>query len=164
MKKTTKSKPELATFGAGCFWHVEETFRTLKGVTKTEAGYMGGAMQKQAYKAVCTDRAGHVEVVQLEFDPNLISYEKLLEKFWRIHDPTTPNRQGYDIGSQYNSVIFYHNAEQKKKAEKSKQDLDSKEIFGEPIVTEVRKAGTFWKAEDYHQKYLMKRGRDSCAI
>ncbi len=163
-KKALKNKAQLATFGAGCFWHIEEAFRTLKGVVSTEVGYMGGEMKKLSYKDVCTDRTGHVEIVQLEFDSNIVSYEKILETFWKIHDPTTPNRQGYDIGSQYNSVIFYHNAEQKKIANKSKNDLMGKEIFGEKIVTEIRKAGTFWKAEDYHQKYLMKRNLDSCSI
>ncbi|MBI2044763.1 peptide-methionine (S)-S-oxide reductase MsrA [Candidatus Pacearchaeota archaeon] len=164
MLKTQKSKTELATFGAGCFWHVEEAFRTLKGVTKTEAGYMGGEMKKPSYKDVCTDRTGHVEVLQLEYDPKIISYEKLLEIFWKIHDPTTPNRQGYDIGSQYRSVIFYHSEEQKKIADKSKEKLTKIGVFGDPIVTEIIKTGKFWKAEDYHQKYLMKRGLKSCEV
>ena len=163
-KKDKTERTQLATFGAGCFWHVEEAFRKLKGIIKTEVGYEGGNMENPTYKDVHSDRIGHIEVTQIKFNPKIISYEKLLEKFWKIHDPTTPNRQGYDIGSQYNSVIFYHNAEQKKKAKKSRQDLENKGIFREKIVTEIRKAGTFWRAEDYHQEYLMKRGMDSCDI
>ncbi|MBI3623284.1 peptide-methionine (S)-S-oxide reductase MsrA [Candidatus Pacearchaeota archaeon] len=164
LKSKNKAKTEIATFGAGCFWHIEEAFRTLKGVLNTEVGYEGGKMQDPSYEDVSTHRTGHVEVLQLEFDPKIVSYEKLLEVFWKIHDPTTLDRQGLDIGNQYKSIIFYHTEEQKKKAEKSKKDLEKKGIFGDPIVTEIVKAGKFWKAEDYHQKYLMKRGLKSCAI
>ena len=149
MKKIIKSKfkIELATFGAGCFWHVEEAFRVLKGVISTEAGYMGGEMKNPSYKDVCTDRTGHIEVVQLEFDPNLISYEKLLEKFWKIHDPTTPNRQGYDIGSQYSSVIFYHNDKQRKEAVVSKAEIEEEKMYQVAIVTQIIPYDNFYRRE-----------------
>ena len=155
-------KTELATFGAGCFWHVEEAFRDIKGVVKTEVGYMGGTMNKPTYEDVCTDETGHAEVVQVEFDPKVIPYEKLLEVFWSIHDPTQKNRQRPDEGTQYRSVIFYHSEEQKKASEKSLKDHEKK--FDKPIATQIIKAGTFWKAVDYNQKYLMKRGLKTCGI
>jgi peptide-methionine (S)-S-oxide reductase len=153
---------EKATFGAGCFWHVEEAFREIKGVSKTEVGYMGGAMKNPTYEDVCTDETGHAEVVQVEFDPKIVSYDKLLEAFWTIHDPTQKNRQGPDEGTQYRSAIFYHSEAQKKAAEKSLKEAQKK--FKEKIATEITKAGTFYPAEEYHQKYLMKRGLKTCGI
>ena len=153
-------KYEIATFAAGCFWHVEEAFRTLKGVIDVISGYTGGHTEKPTYKEVCTDLTGHAEAVQVTYDPDLISYKKLLDVFWSTHDPTTMNRQGFDIGTQYRSGIFYYNEEQKKLAEESKKEVQKK--FKKPIVTEVVKAGTFFKAEEYHQKYLLKRGLKTC--
>lgn len=153
---------EKATFGAGCFWHVEEAFREIKGVVKTEAGYMGGTMKNPTYEDVCTDETGHAEVVQVEFDPKIVSYEKLLEVFWMIHDPTQKNRQGPDEGTQYRSAIFYHSEEQKKVAEKSLKETQKK--FKEKIATEIKKAGMFYPAEEYHQKYLLKKGLKTCGI
>ena len=152
---------ETATFAAGCFWHVEETFRVIKGVLKTTVGYMGGTMSKPTYEQVCTDRTGHAEVVQLEFDPKVVTYKDLLKVFWSTHDPTQKNRQGPDVGMQYRSAIFYHTPEQQKTAEQSLKDEQQK--HKQPIATEIVPAGTFWKAEDYHQQYLMKRGRNTCA-
>jgi peptide-methionine (S)-S-oxide reductase len=152
---------ELATFAAGCFWHVEETFRVIKGVLKTEAGYTGGTLNKPTYEQVCTDRTGHAEAVQLEFDPKVVAYKDLLKAFWSVHDPTQKNRQGLDVGTQYRSAIFYHTEQQKKTAEQSLKDEQKKRK--QPIATEIVAAGTFWKAEDYHQHYLMKRGRNTCA-
>ncbi len=153
---------ETATFAAGCFWHVEEAFRKLKGVKSTTAGYEGGTMKNPTYEHVCSDKTGHAEVVQIEFDPKQISYEQLLETFWQIHDPTTPNRQGLDVGTQYRSAIFYHNEKQKEIAEKSLQEQEKK--INKKIVTQIIPAKTFYKAEEYHQKYLMKKGLRSCGI
>jgi len=155
---------ELATFGAGCFWGVEETFRKLPGVIETAVGYMGGATERPTYEQVCSDRTGHAEVLQLTYDPDTISYEELLNVFWKSHNPTTLNRQGPDIGTQYRSAIFYHTPEQKVIAEKSKQELEASGTWKSAIVTEITAAQNFWPAEDYHQKYLMKRGEDSCHI
>lgn len=155
-----KGSIEQATFAAGCFWHVEEAFRVVKGVTKTEVGYMGGAMKNPTYEAVCTDETGHAEVVQLEFDPNVVSYKDLLQVFWSVHDPTQKNRQGPDEGTQYRSAVFYHTAEQKKIAEESKNAEQKKR--DKPIATEIVPAAAFYRAEDYHQQYLMKRGRNTC--
>ncbi len=151
---------EKATFGAGCFWHVEEAFREIKGVLKTEAGYAGGKMKNPTYEDVCTDETGHAEVVQLKFDPKIVPYEKLLDVFWTIHDPTQKNRQGPDEGTQYRSVIFYHTQEQKKIAEKSLKE--EQKHHKEKISTEITKANTFYRAEEYHQKYLMKKGSKTC--
>ena len=137
-----------ATFAAGCFWNVEEAFRNLEGVTSTKVGYTGGTTKKPAYKDVCNQETGHAEAVQLEYNPKKISYHKLLKTFWKIHDPTQLNRQGPDIGSQYRSAIFYHNKEQKQLAEKSKP---------KNALTEIVKASTFYKAEEYHQHYLEKK-------
>ena len=156
------SEKELATFGAGCFWGVEETFRTLPGVIETRVGYMGGNLENPTYEAVCTDQTGHAEVVQIEFDPSLITYDQLLAVFWVNHNPTELNRQGPDIGRQYRSVIFYHNEQQEQLAQKSKLNLEQSHKFSQPIVTEIVPAGTFYLAEDYHQKYLMKRGLNVC--
>ena len=157
-----KMKKEKATFGAGCFWGVEEAFRTLKGVISTSVGYMGGRMKNPTYKDVCTDKTGHAEVVQIEYNPSKISYDKLLDIFWSIHNPTTLNRQGLDFGTQYKSVIFYHNEKQKKKALQSKERLENSGKYKKPIVTEITKASEFYRAEDYHQKYLMKRNLRTC--
>ncbi|MFD1422908.1 peptide-methionine (S)-S-oxide reductase MsrA [Laceyella tengchongensis] len=154
----------LATFGAGCFWGVEETFRKLPGVLNTAVGYMGGTKENPTYEEVCTDKTGHAEVVQVEFDPEQITYADLLDVFWNNHNPTTLNRQGPDVGTQYRSVIFYHDETQKKLAEESKQALDRSGCFKNPIVTQVEPATTFWRAEEYHQRYLQKRGMDSCHL
>src|ERR687897_2015442 len=154
---------QMATFAAGCFWGVEEAFRQVKGVKSTTVGYTGGRFENPTYKVVCTHTTGHAEALLIEFDPNEVSYEQLLDVFWSIHDPTTKNRQGPDIGSQYRSMIAYHTREQELLAKKSKADLERSELFkGGAIVTEIIPAYTFYKAEDYHQKYYQKRGGGSC--
>jgi peptide-methionine (S)-S-oxide reductase len=153
-----------ATFGAGCFWGVEETFRTTPGVTETAVGYMGGHLQNPTYEAVCTNRTGHAEVVQLHYDATQVSYERLVEIFFQIHDPTTLNRQGPDIGTQYRSVVFTHDEDQQSEATRVKEQLDSSGRFRRPIVTEITPATTFWRAEEYHQKYVQKHGGSSCHI
>ena len=155
---------EKATFGAGCFWGVEETFRAVPGVTKTSVGYMGGSLKNPSYKDVCTDRTGHAEVVQVEFDPALVSYDTLLDVFWANHDPTTNNRQGPDWGTQYRSVVFYHSPEQEALARASMERLSKSGRFSRPIVTEIVPAADYWLAEDYHQQYLAKRGLSHCHI
>jgi peptide-methionine (S)-S-oxide reductase len=155
---------EKATFGAGCFWGVEETFRQLKGVVSTMVGYAGGTKDNPSYEDVCTDETGHAEVVEVEFDPGQISYDQLLDVFWSNHNPTTLNRQGPDVGRQYRSVIFYHSPEQKSTAAASKQKVDKSGRFPRPVVTQIEPAPKFWKAEDYHQQYLNKRGQTHCAI
>jgi peptide-methionine (S)-S-oxide reductase len=155
---------EKATFGAGCFWGVEETFRTLPGVKSTAVGYAGGTKDHPTYEDVCSDETGHAEVVEVEFDPQAIGYGKLLDVFWANHNPTTPNRQGPDVGTQYRSVIFYHSPEQKAEAEASKAALEKSGKHSRPIVTQIEPAPRFWPAEDYHQKYLQKRGQTHCAI
>jgi peptide-methionine (S)-S-oxide reductase len=155
---------QKATFGAGCFWGVEEVFRKLDGVTGTAVGYSGGTMENPTYEHVCTDETGHAEVVEVEFYPAKISYRQLLDVFWTNHDPTTRNRQGPDVGKQYRSVIFYHSPEQKAEAEESKNDLENAGRFRRPIVTEIEPAGKFYRAEEYHQRYLEKRGMSHCAI
>jgi peptide-methionine (S)-S-oxide reductase len=147
-----------ATFGAGCFWHVEDLLSKTKGVTSTAVGYIGGQLPNPTYEEVCTDQTGHAEAVEVEFNPDEISYEKLLDIFWHNHNPTTLNRQGPDIGNQYRSAIFYHNEIQKEIAEKSKQSLDSSKSFPDPIVTQIIPAPKFYKAEEYHQKYFKKQG------
>jgi peptide-methionine (S)-S-oxide reductase len=147
---------EIATFGAGCFWGVEAAFMKTKGVISTTVGYMGGELENPTYEDVCTNKTGHAEVVKIEFDSSIISYDELLDVFWTIHDPTQINQQGPDIGSQYRSVIFYHDEEQKNKAEKSKIQLEGSKQYLKPIATEITKAKTFYKAEEYHQKYLQK--------
>lgn len=159
-----KPSPETATFGAGCFWGVEEAFRVLPGVLKTEVGYSGGVTEHPTYEAVCTDLTGHAEVVNVTFDPAVIRYEKLLDVFWKNHNPTTMNQQGPDFGSQYRSVIFVHSPEQKKIAEASKKNLEQSGIWKRPIVTQIEDAKIFTPAEDYHQQYLMKRGLGSCHV
>lgn len=153
-----------ATFGAGCFWGVEAAFRKLQGVTDTAVGYMGGDLQNPTYEDVCTDTTGHAEVVQVEFDPSVISYSDLLDIFWQNHDPTTLNKQGPDVGSQYRSVIFFHDEAQKETATGSKNDLDKSGLFDSAIVTQIEAAQTFYKAEEYHQQYLEKKGQTSCKI
>jgi peptide-methionine (S)-S-oxide reductase len=155
---------EKATFGAGCFWGVEETFRALPGVKSTAVGYAGGTRENPSYEDVCSDETGHAEVVEVEFDPQAIDYTKLLDVFWANHNPTTPNRQGPDVGTQYRSVIFYHSPEQKAQAEASKAALEKSGKHSRPIVTQIEPAPRFWHAEEYHQKYLQKRGQTHCAI
>jgi peptide-methionine (S)-S-oxide reductase len=155
---------EKATFGAGCFWGVETTFRNIGGVTDAAVGYAGGKTENPTYEDVCTDETGHAEVVQVEFDPALVSYEKLLDVFWSNHNPTTLNRQGPDVGTQYRSVIFYHSPEQRAIAESSKAALDKSGKFRSPVVTQIEPAPKFYRAEEYHQRYLEKRGQSHCAI
>ncbi len=149
-------KGERACFGAGCFWGVEYVFAKFKGIIKTKVGYMGGEMENPTYEDVCTDETGHAEVLYLEFDPDKINYEKLLEIFWKCHDPTTKDRQGPDMGSQYRSLIFYYNDSQKKIAEKSKKEYEK--ILGKKIVTTIELAQEFYEGEDYHQQYYKKKG------
>jgi peptide-methionine (S)-S-oxide reductase len=149
-----------ATFGAGCFWHVEESFRVIKGVRKTAVGYMGGTLKNPTYEQVCTNTTGHAEVCQAEYDEKVVSYDDLLKVFWRIHDPTLRDRQGPDVGKQYRSVIFYQDEEQRNTAEKSLKDEQKKHKL--PIATEIVKVQTFYPAEEYHQKYLMKRNMRTC--
>ena len=153
---------ETATFGAGCFWGVEEAFRRIDGVADTAVGYSGGTAENPTYKDVCRGRTGHAEVVELQYDPAKVSYEKLLEVFWSVHDPTQLNRQGPDVGAQYRSVIFFHTPQQKAAATESRAALESSDRLGKPIVTEIVPASTFYRAEEYHQRYLEKRGQASC--
>ena len=159
---TTDSNATLATFAAGCFWGVEETFRQTDGVISTRVGYTGGTTQNPSYEMVCTDGTGHAEAVEVTYDPTKISYDALLKIFWDNYNPTTMNRQGPDIGSQYRSAIFYHSEEQKNTAEKSLKELDALGKWKSPIVTQIVPASTFYEAEDYHQQYLAKRGLGSC--
>jgi peptide-methionine (S)-S-oxide reductase len=155
---------ELATFGAGCFWGVEAAFRRLPGVTDVTVGYAGGHTANPTYKDVCTDETGHAEVVQVEFDPTKISYKQLLDAFWQLHDPTQVNRQGPDSGSQYRTAVLFHSPEQEAEAKASKAALDASGKFRRPIATEITSAGKFYRAEEYHQRYLEKRGAASCHI
>ncbi len=143
----------IATFGAGCFWCVEAIFKEVKGVQQVLPGYMGGGKVSPTYKEVCTGTTGHAEVAQIKFDPNEVNYEKLLEIFWIVHDPTTLNRQGNDVGTQYRSVVFYHNQDQKELAEKIRQRLDQSGAWSDPIITEITEASEFYPAEDYHHDY-----------
>ena len=159
-----EKKLGVATFAAGCFWGVEEAFRKLPGVHDTEAGYTGGSAEHPTYEQVCSGRTGHAEAVRVEFDPKKISYGKLLDAFFGMHDPTSKNRQGLDFGAQYRSVIFFHNKAQEKEARNKIGALGKSGKFWLPIVTEVKPAGEFWRAEEYHQRYLMKRGEASCRI
>jgi peptide-methionine (S)-S-oxide reductase len=156
--KKSETKPmnnelQVATFGAGCFWCTEAVFLNLKGVSKVVSGYEGGKVKNPSYREVCTGETGHAEVTQITFDPSKVSFEELLEVFWNTHDPTTLNKQGADEGTQYRSVVFYHNAEQKKVAEAYKKQLDASHVYKTPIVTEISPASTFYPAEDYHQNY-----------
>jgi peptide-methionine (S)-S-oxide reductase len=153
-----------ATFAAGCFWGVEATFRQLEGVTSTRVGYTNGHFDKPTYEDVCTDRTGHAEAVEVDFDPARISYDKLLEVFWDNHDPTQLNRQGADWGTQYRSAIFFHSPEQETAAKASKDTLEKSRRYSKPIVTQIAPATTFYEAEDYHQQYLEKRGLATCHI
>ena len=146
---------QLATFGAGCFWGIEYKLSKIPGVLETVVGYMGGRTQQPTYKEVCTDETGHAEVVQLKYDDSKLKYEDLLHSFWNMHDPTAMNRQGPDEGSQYRTAIFYHSEEQKNIAEKSKDELNASGLYSKPIATEIVPAAEFWRAEDYHQKYVM---------
>jgi peptide-methionine (S)-S-oxide reductase len=153
-----------ATFAAGCFWGVEATFRQLPGVISTRVGYTGGHTESPNYKEVCTDRTGHAEAVEVEYDPAKIAYDKLLDVFWENHDPTQLNRQGPDWGTQYRSAIFFHTPEQEAQAEASKDALEKSRRYSKPIVTQIVPAVRFYEAEDYHQQYLEKRGLASCQI
>jgi peptide-methionine (S)-S-oxide reductase len=153
-----------AIFAAGCFWGVEEAFRQLKGVTSTTVGYTGGTKKDPSYQDVCTGTTGHAEAVEVEFDPKQVSYDQLLIVFWQSHDPTTLNRQGPDHGTQYRSAIFYEDAEQEAAARRSKAELEKSGVFKRPIVTEIKPASEFYRAEDYHQQYFEKRGIKSCHI
>ena len=155
---------EKATFGAGCFWGVEAAFRQVHGVTATAVGYMGGDFKNPTYRDVCTDQTGHAEVVEVTFDPTQVSYEDLLKGFWENHDPTQLNRQGPDYGKQYRSVIFFHSPEQEAAARASKEALEKSGTYKRKIVTEIAPASDFWRAEEYHQQYLEKRGMASCHI
>lgn len=152
------SKLELATFGSGCFWCVEAIFQRVEGVEKVASGYSGGYVKNPSYKEVCEGTTGHAEVCQLSYDPEQVSYDELLEIFWQTHDPTTLNRQGNDVGTQYRSVVFYHNEDQKVLAEKYKKELDEAGIYQNPIVTEIAPYETFYVAEDYHQNYFNENG------
>ena|SRR5438093_4341810 len=153
---------EKATFAAGCFWQVEAEFRHMDGVTRTSAGYTGGSLEDPSYHDVCTDRTGHAEAVEVEFDPAVVSYEQLLDAFWSFHDPTQLNRQGPDVGTQYRSAIFTHTPEQERAAAASKERAQAR--FRRPIATQIVPAATFWPAEEYHQRYLEKRGLASCTL
>lgn len=154
---------QKATFAAGCFWGVELAFQQVEGVVETSVGYTSGQTKDPTYEQVCTGRTGHAEAVEVIFDPELVSYSELLNVFWKKHDPTTLNRQGPDIGTQYRSGIYYHNEEQKQLAEESKAKLDASGAYRSSIVTEITEASTYYPAEDYHQKYLEKRGMRSCS-
>ncbi len=154
---------EKATFGAGCFWGVEETFRQLDGVVETAVGYSGGTTEDPDYRQVCSGTTGHAEVVHLQFDPDRISYQQLLDVFWQCHDPTQVNHQGPDVGTQYRSVIFYHSPEQQELAEAARHRLTEAGRYTRPIATAIEPAGPFYRAEEYHQKYLAKRGMSSCS-
>ena len=158
------STTHKATFGAGCFWGVEATFRRVPGVVSTSVGYLGGSLPNPTYEDVCTDKTGHAEVVEVEYDPSKAAYDDLLTVFWESHDPTTLNRQGPDVGTQYRSAIFFHTPEQEAAARASKEKLERSGKFGRPIVTEITPASAFYRAEEYHQQYLEKRGLAHCAI
>jgi peptide methionine sulfoxide reductase msrA/msrB len=157
-----KQKLGKATFAAGCFWGVEEAFRTLPGVVSTKVGYTGGKLKNPTYEEVSTHTTGHAEAVEIEFDPSRISYEQLLDVFWKIHDPTTPDRQGPDVGSQYRSAIFFNDKKQETSAIASKERIEKSRIYKGKIVTQIVPVSEFYVAEDYHQQYLKKRGRTSC--
>ena len=154
----------IATFAAGCFWGVEAAFREIEGVSSTRVGYTGGWFDNPTYRDVCSGRTGHAESVEVTFDPAKVSYDRLLEVFWEIHDPTTLNRQGPDIGSQYRSVIFFHNNEQEAAARASKDKLQQSGKHKRDVVTEITPASTFWPAEDYHQQYFEKQGVTHCRV
>jgi len=164
MDSTSNGQLPLATFAAGCFWGVEEDFRQVPGVRSTMVGYTGGSYENPSYKDVCSGRTGHAEAVQVEYDPSQVSYDDLLRVFWEHHNPTTRNRQGWDIGSQYRSAIFYHSPEQERAALISKSQLDQSGRYRKPIVTELVPAVTFYPAEEYHQQYIAKREGRACRV
>ncbi|MGI8924502.1 MAG: peptide-methionine (S)-S-oxide reductase MsrA [Fimbriimonadales bacterium] len=153
---------DLATFGAGCFWGVEDAFRQMPGVIEATSGYLGGTLENPTYEQVCTGQTGHAEVVQVSFDPSVMTYEQLLDAFWKLHDPTTLDRQGADVGSQYRSAIFYHSPKQETAALRSREQVQTR--LSRPIVTEITPATAFYRAEEYHQRYLEKRGLSSCHL
>jgi|WetSurMetagenome_2_1015567.scaffolds.fasta_scaffold08884_3 peptide methionine sulfoxide reductase msrA/msrB len=155
---------QTATFAAGCFWGVESLFQRVKGVVETTAGYTGGSYPNPTYRDVCTGETGHAEAVQIRFDANTVSYKELLSLFWRMHDPTTPNRQGPDVGTQYRSAIFYHSEEQRMEAERSREEFDRSGVFKEKSSTQIVPASTFYPAEEYHQDYFKKMGGGSCHV
>jgi len=159
-----KGTLEKATFGAGCFWGVEAMFRQVKGVVSTQVGYTGGSKLNATYKDVCSGKTGHAEAVEVTYDPSRVSYETLLNVFWENHDPTTPNRQGPDVGEQYRSAIFFHTPAQESAAKASQARLEASRRFRRPVVTQIVPAGPFYRAEDYHQQYLEKRGLSTCHI
>jgi peptide-methionine (S)-S-oxide reductase len=165
--RTEKTAGQLAkaTFGGGCFWCVEAVFQNVKGVLSVESGYAGGTVANPTYEQVCTGKTGHAEVCQITYDPGQVSFRELLEVFWQTHDPTTPNRQGNDVGPQYRSIIFYHTPEQKELAEKYKKELDGAGLWSSPIVTEIVPFTAFYKAEDYHQDYYQRnRNQPYCLL
>jgi len=155
---------EQATFAAGCFWGIEAHFREIEGVENATVGYTGGHTENPTYKDVCSNTTGHAEAVLVEFDPSKVSYQRLLDAFFAMHDPTTKNRQGPDVGSQYRSAIFFHSPEQESLARANVKRLEHERKFARPIVTEIVPAGTFWKAEEYHQRYYQKHNIRSCGI
>jgi peptide-methionine (S)-S-oxide reductase len=161
---TKETQLEKATFGAGCFWGVEAAFRQIPGVVATRVGYTGGHTANPTYEAVCSHTTGHAEAVEVTFDPTRASYEQLLDVFWTKHNPTTKDRQGLDIGSQYRSAIFFHSPEQQAAAERTKEEQQARLHWPRKIVTEIVPAPKFYEAEDYHQQYLEKRGRSSCTV
>jgi len=160
----TDKKLEKATFGAGCFWHVEDAFMKVPGVVSTEVGFEGGSKENPTYRDVCTHTTGHAEVVEVTYDPSKVGYDDLLNVFWDIHDPTTMNRQGPDVGDQYRSVIFFYSKEQEAAAKASKERMERSGKFRKPIVTQIVPAEKFWRAEEYHQKYFQKTGQKACGI
>jgi len=155
---------QKATFAAGCFWGVEALFRQLDGVVDAACGYEGGHVDNPTYQQVCSGTTNHAEVVEVDYDPERITYEQLLDAFWNLHDPTTPNRQGPDVGTQYRSEIFFHTPEQEAAAQASKRAMDESGKFANPIVTNITPASTFWRAEEYHQRYFEKTGQVNCHL
>ncbi|MEE8191708.1 MAG: peptide-methionine (S)-S-oxide reductase MsrA [Gemmatimonadales bacterium] len=151
---------DMVTFGAGCFWGIEAAFRKIPGVTSATVGFTGGTLESPSYEDVCSGTTGHVEAVRVEYDPSVVSYEQLLDVFWNIHDPTTSNRQGPDVGSQYRSVVFFHTAKQEAAVLASKEKLETSGHYANPIVTEITPASEFYPAEEYHQRYFEKQGLD----
>lgn len=156
------ARSEKATFAAGCFWGVEAAFRKIPGVLDAPVGYTGGTRDHPAYREVCTGRTGHAEAVEVTYDPDKVTYEQLLRAFWEMHDPTTLNRQGPDIGTQYRSAVFFHTPEQETAARQMKEKLNKENLFGRPVVTEITPASNFWRAEEYHQRYFEKNGGGYC--
>lgn len=156
------AETEKATFAAGCFWGVESAFRTVNGVLDTQVGYIGGTKENPTYREVCSGQTGHAEALEITFDPAVITYKQLVKFFFKMHDPTQVNRQGPDHGTQYRSAIFYHSPEQKQIAEESKAALEASGKWKRPIATQIVPAGTFWRAEEYHQRYFEKNGGPAC--